>query len=106
MAKYLLDVKYTLDGLKGMVSEGGTARKEAAIKAVESVGGTMEAFYFAFGETDVYAIADVPDNVTAAAVALKLGATGAVAIRTVVLLTPAEVDAAAKVDIAYRPPGT
>lgn len=105
MAKYLLEVNYTLDGLKGLAKEGGTARLEAATKAVESVGGKMESFYYAFGGTDVYVIAEVPDNVTAAGIALKLGATGAVTLRTVVLLTPAEVDAAAEVDLAYRPPG-
>lgn len=105
MAKYLLEVNYTLDGLKGLAKEGGTARLEAATKAVESVGGKMESFYYAFGGTDVYVIAEVPDNVTAAGIALKLGATGAVTLRTVVLLTHAEVDAAAEVDLAYRPPG-
>lgn len=105
MAKYLLEVKYTLDGLQGLAEEGGTARLEAATKAIESVGGTFESFYFAFGGTDVYVIADVPDNVTAAGVALKLAATGRVAVNTVVLLTPEEVDAAAKVDLSYRPPG-
>lgn len=105
MAKYLLEVKYTLDGLKGLAEEGGTSRVKAATAAVESVGGKMESLYYAFGDVDVYAIAEVPDNVTAAALALKLAATGRVTCRTVVLLSPEDVDAAIKVGVDYRPPG-
>jgi uncharacterized protein with GYD domain len=65
----------------------------------------MEAFYYAFGADDVYLVVDVPDNVTAAAAALAVGSSGAVKIRTTVLLTPEEMDAAAKKTVAYRPPG-
>lgn len=74
-------------------------------KAVESVGGQLEAFYFAFGDRDVYVIADFPDNESAAAMALAVNASGAVTTRTVVLLTPEDVDAAAKRSVEYRAPG-
>lgn len=65
----------------------------------------MDAFYYAFGDTDVVAILDLPDTVTAAGGALLVGASGKVDIRTTVLLTPEELDAAVKVGADYRPPG-
>jgi uncharacterized protein with GYD domain len=105
MAKYLLEVKYTLDGIKGVKAEGGSARVAAATEAIESLGGTIEAFYFAFGETDVFVIADYPDNVSVAAAALAVSAGGGATVRTVVLLTPAEIDTAAAKKATYRPPG-
>src|SRR5437763_4014713 len=96
MSKFLLEASLTTQGVKGVQSEGGTARREAVSKAIQSVGGSLEAFYFGFGERDVYVIADFPDNESAAAMALSVNATGAVATNTVVLLTPEEVDAAAE----------
>ena len=74
-------------------------------KAVESVGGRLEAFFFAFGDRDVYVIADFPDNESAAAMALAVNSSGAVTTHTVVLLTPEDVDAAAKRSVEYRAPG-
>ena len=62
MPKYLLQASYTLDGVRGVLSKGGSARKAAAQAAAESVGGTLESFYFAFGSTDAFALADLPDN--------------------------------------------
>jgi uncharacterized protein with GYD domain len=85
--------------------EGGSARRATAGKARSSVGGKLDAFYYAFGETDVVTITDLPDNVTAAGVALLVAASGRVDIKTTVLLTPGEVDAAVKVTGDYRPPG-
>ena len=105
MSKFLLEASLTTQGVKGVQSEGGTARREAVSKAIQSVGGSLEAFYFGFGERDVYVIADFPDNESAAAMALSVNATGAVATNTVVLLTPEEVDAAAERSVEYRPPG-
>jgi uncharacterized protein with GYD domain len=61
--------------------------------------------YFAFGGIDAYVIADLPDNVAAAALALAVNQAGGASTNTVVLMTPAEVDEAAKKSIAYRPPG-
>jgi len=106
MPKYLLAVNYTLDGVRGLLAEGGSAREAAARAAVESVGGTMESFFFAFGGTDVYVVADMPDNASAAAMALAVGAGGGATTNTVALLTSAEVDAAAAKQVGYRAPGT
>ena len=105
MPKYLLQVSYTADGARGVLKDGGTKRQAAARALVESVGGKLEALYFAFGECDVFAIADLPDNGSAAAVSLALGASGAVTSTTTVLLTPAEMDQAAKKSASYTPPG-
>ena len=105
MPKYLLKVNYTLDGVRGVLSKGGSARSAAGRQAVESVGGTLESIYFAFGETDVYAVADLPDNAAAAAVALTISASGGATVSTTVLLTPEEVDGAAGSSVSYTPPG-
>lgn len=105
MAKYLLEVRYTLDGVRGVAAQGGSARKAAAQAAAKSVGGKVESFYFGFGKTDVFVIADLPDNTAAAALALAVTAGGGATVRTVVLLTPDEIDAAAEKTVKYTPPG-
>ncbi len=104
MPKYLLQVNYTLDGIKGLLANGGSARRDAARAAVESVGGTLESVHFAFGTTDVFAIVDLPDNAAAAALALTVSGSGGATVDTIVLLTPEELDAAARVDVSYTPP--
>jgi uncharacterized protein with GYD domain len=96
MPKYLVEASYTLDGIRGLKSAGGSARAAAIKAAVEEVGGTLEAFYFAFGKTDVYVVADVPDNRAAAAICLTVSAGGGATTRTTVLITPEEMDEAAK----------
>jgi uncharacterized protein with GYD domain len=106
MPKYLLEVEYTLDGVRGVLAKGGSARRAAATAAAKSAGGKLESFYFAFGGTDVYVIADMPDNASAAALALTVTAGGGANVRTVVLLTPDEVDAATQKDVRYKPPGS
>ena len=106
MPKYLLEVNYTLDGVRGVVAKGGSARMAAAQTAAKSVGGRLDVFYFAFGETDVFTIADLPDNAAAAALALAVTAGGGAAVRTVVLLTPDEIDAATQAKVKYSPPGS
>src|SRR5258708_919771 len=105
MPKYLLEVNYTLEGIQGVKAKGGAARKAAASAAAKSAGGKIESFFFAFGSTDVYVIADFPDNSAAAALALAVSAGGGATVRTVVLLTPDEIDAAAGKKVTYRPPG-
>jgi uncharacterized protein with GYD domain len=105
MPKYLIEASYTLDGVKGVQSAGGSSRRDAVAKVAESLGGRLENFYFAFGDHDVYTVLDLPDNESAAAVALAVNAAGGASVRTVVLLTPEEVDAAAKRSVDYRPPG-
>jgi len=106
MAKYLFEASYSQDGVRGVQSAGGSSRREAVSAVAENVGGSLESFYFAFGDSDAYVVVDLPDNESAAAVALTVNATGAVTVKTTVLLTPEDVDAAAKRSVDYRPPGS
>lgn len=105
MAKYLITATYTADGAKGLVKDGGTKRRQAAEAAVKSVGGQMEAFYFAFGENDAVLIVDAPDNASVASASLAINSSGLVQTKTVVLLTPEEIDQATKKSATYQPPG-
>ena len=105
MPKYLIQASYTAEGVKGLLKDGGSKRRAAAEDAIKGLGGKLEAFYFAFGDTDVFAIAEAPDNVSAAAVSLAVNASGAVQTKTIVLLTPEEMDKATKKTVSYRPPG-
>ena len=106
MAKYLIHGNYVDEGIQGLMKEGGSSRRAAITKLVESVGGSLESIYYAFGDTDVYVIVDLPDNVTAAGLSLITNASGAVAVSVTVLLTPEEMDAAAQLSPDYRPPGS
>ena len=105
MAKYLIQANYTSEGAKGLVKEGGSARRAAVEKAIASLGGRLDAFYYAFGNTDLFVIADMPDNASVAAMALAVGQSGLASTTTTVLLTAEEIDVAAKKAVAYRPPG-
>ena len=105
MPKYLLQASYSAEGAKGLLKDGGSKRRAAAKTLVESLGGKIDCFYFAFGKTDVFAIVDLPDSASAAAASLTIGASGAVAGRVTVLLTPEEIDQAAKKSSKYTPPG-
>jgi uncharacterized protein with GYD domain len=105
MAKYLIAANYKVEGVKGILKEGGSGRRQAVDKLLASVGGKVESFYYAFGDTDAYVVVDVPDNITAAAIALTVAASGAVNLKTTVLMTPEEVDQAIKKSPAYRAPG-
>ncbi len=105
MAKFLFSGSYTSDGTKGLLKEGGSRRRAMLEEMIGSLGGTVEAFYFAFGEADVYVIADLPDAVSAAALSMTASAAGAAGVRTVALLTTEEIDEASSKSVAYRPPG-
>ena len=105
MSKYMVHANYVGEGLKGLLKEGGSSRRETVAKLIEGMGGKMETFYYTFGDYDVVAIAELPDNVTMTALSLAVNSSGAVTAKTTVLLTPAEVDAAVKKTINYRPPG-
>jgi len=105
MAHYLFTASYTSDGVKGLLKGGGTARLDATRTLIEGLGGTLESYYFSFGSEDVVAIAELPDNATAAAVALAVSSSGRIAAKTTVLLTPAELDQAAQKQVSYTPPG-
>jgi uncharacterized protein with GYD domain len=101
MSKYLLQVSYTADGARGLLKDGGSKRRQVAEQAVKSAGGSMEAFYFAFGDTDALVIMDA----SVAAAALAINASGSVSCKTTVLLTPEEIDQATKKSVTYRGPG-
>jgi len=103
--KFLIMASYTADGAKGLLKDGGTARRAAAEAALKSAGGTLESFYFAFGDHDAFVIADAPDNASIAAASVAINSTGAVQSKTVVLLTPDEIDKATKKSVKYRAPG-
>ena len=105
MPKYLWNVSYGADGVQGLLKEGGSARRDVARQLIESLGGRMEAFYFTFGIRDAIVIADLPDTVSAVAMSLAVSASGSVAFKTTLLITPAEIDQAAKKRVGYRRPG-
>lgn len=105
MPKYLIQGSYVGEGLKGLLKEGGSSRLEAVETLLKSLGGRLESFYYAFGEDDVLGIAEFPDNASAAAYALTVNASGTIQVRTTVLMTPEEIDQAAKKSVDFRPPG-
>lgn len=104
MARYLFQGSYSTEGARGLLREGGTRRREAVERLLRSLGGRLEAFYYGFGDTDLYMIVDVPDNVAAASASLIVGASGAGRWRTVVLLTAEEMDRAAASGASYQAP--
>jgi uncharacterized protein with GYD domain len=106
MSKYLVQAKYVGDGVKGLMTEGGTKRRAAVQASCESVGGTLDCFYYAFGDTDVFGIGDFPDDATATAWSLMVNSTGAVSLHLVPLMTPEDLDDAAAKSASYRAPGT
>ncbi len=106
MPKFLFAAKYTAPaGVKGLITEGGSSREQAIGDMIAGHGGTQEAFYFTFGDSDAIAIADLPDAVTAAGIALAISSSGLATVTTTPLLTPAELDEAARIEVGYRGPG-
>lgn len=106
MAKYLLTANYSSDGMKGVLTDGGSGRKAAIEALVAGIGGTVEAVYFSFGQQDVTIICDAPDEVSIAALGITVGSTGATeSISVIELLTADQVDAAVKLSPAFRAPG-
>jgi uncharacterized protein with GYD domain len=106
MPKYLIEASYRTAGVRGVAEKGGTARRETIGKLVGELGGTVESFYFAFGDADVYVVCDLPSNEVATALALSINRSEATKIKTVVLLTPEQVDEAANMTTEYRAPGS
>ena len=104
MPRYLWRVSYTSEGARSLLEQGGSARRAAIVEMVESVGGRVEACYFALGPDDLVVIGELPDEVAAAALSIRTGAWGAATSETVVLLTPEQVDEAVGRDVTYRPP--
>jgi uncharacterized protein with GYD domain len=105
MPKYLFVANYTATGEKGVLAKGGSDRRTAVTKMVTELGGKLESFYFAFGNDDAYVIVDLPDNETAAAASLTVAESGAATLKTIVLITPEQIDAAVKKHVDYRKPG-
>jgi uncharacterized protein with GYD domain len=105
MPKFLLRARLTAEGVKGTLKDGGSSRREAIEKAIASAGGTMECFYYTFGDEDSFVICDLPDNSSAAAIALQASSSGTLSVSTTVLLTPEEIDAARGLQVDFRPPG-
>ena len=106
MPKFLVRGSYSLDGTKGLIKAGGSARREAVKKACESVGGRLESYYFVFGPDDFVIILDAPDSASAAALSLTAGSSGGIKnTQMALLLTPEEIDQAAKKSVQYNPPG-
>jgi uncharacterized protein with GYD domain len=105
MAKYLIEASYTAEGLRGLAKDKASGRKAALDKALASVGGKLDALYYAFGAADVYVICDCPDNVSAAALSLAASSSGLVRTKTIPLLTVEETDQALAKQTGYRAPG-
>ena len=105
MARYLIQGTYTADGAKGLLAKGGTARRTAVEEMLKGLGGSLEAYYWAFGDTDFYVIAELPDAASAAAIGLTVAGSGAVRVQTTVLLTAEDIDQAMTKKVGYRPPG-
>lgn len=105
MPKYLWQASYTAEGARGLLKEGGSKRQKAVEEALKSVGGKLEAFYYAFGDSDAVIIAELPDNISVAGASLAVHASGAAVTKTTVLLSPKDIDAACKKNSQYRAPG-
>jgi len=105
MPKYLIQATYSPEAAAGILKAGGTQRQKRVEELYKSVGGKVEAFYFEFGGSDALAIVDLPDNASAAAASMAVAASGAARLQTVVLLTPEEIDQAAKKKVRYTRPG-
>jgi uncharacterized protein with GYD domain len=106
MPKYMYAFSYSPEGLQGLLKEGGSSRREAAREISESLGGRLESYYFAWGETDGYAVAELPDDAAAAALAVTVSASGKVRVSTTKLIEPEEMDEAVNRSTTYRPPGS
>ena len=105
MAKFLIEGSYSSEGLKGLEKDKASGRRAAVLKAVEGVKGKLECYYFTLGEHDVMAVVELPDTVTAVALALHMSDTGLVRTKTTALLTVEETDEAVKTKVKYRGPG-
>jgi uncharacterized protein with GYD domain len=105
MPKYLLTARYNAEGVRGVMKEGGSKREAAARALVKSLGGKVEAFYFAHGDIDAVVICEFPDAASALAGVMAVNATGLVTASTTPLITAKEIDEAATKSPKYRGPG-
>ena len=105
MPKYLLEAKYTPEGVRGIKEAGASSRAKAVNDMANGLGGSLDSFHFAFGDVDAYVIVDLPDDEAAAAVAFTVGTSTTTQVKTVKLLTLDEADNAIARAVDYRPPG-
>ena len=105
MPKYLVAGSYTPDGIPGLLEDGGTGRRAKVTAMIEQAGGSVEAFYYAIGDTDVFIIIDMPDHESAVAISMAVNAVGAAVVSSTVLLSAEQMDVAAQKTVDYRPPG-
>jgi uncharacterized protein with GYD domain len=105
MPKYLIQASYTAEGTKGLMRDGGSKRRSVVEQMIKKSGGTLESFYFAFGDADVYIICDIPDVASAVAISLAVNASGTVDLKTVPLLSVEDIDQAARKQVGYSAPG-
>ena len=106
MPKYLISANYTAEGMAGVRAAGAKSRVDAVTTMIEAMGGRLDSFHFAFGDTDVFVIVDAPDDEAAAAVSIAINGTGAVRTRTTKLLTVEQIDEALRRTVDYQPPGS
>ena len=104
MAKFMFKVSYTLEGVNGLLAVGGSQRAGVLERMIKSAGGSMESFYYAFGDEDLYIVAELPDDAAAVAISLRVSAGGAGGVKTTVLMDPATIDEAVKRDVSYTTP--
>ena len=105
MPKFLIEASYTAEGLRGLSKDKASGRQAVVKEALASVGGKLEAAYFALGDTDVYVLCECPDHVSAAAISLAVSASGLVRTKTTQLMTVAETDRALAMKPGYRAAG-
>ncbi|MGD9881194.1 GYD domain-containing protein [Reyranella sp.] len=105
MAKYLMQASFTSEGLKGLQKDKASGRRDAIAKALESVGGRLEALYFTLGEYDDVLIIEAPNLESIAAFCVQVNASGVLRTRTTALLSVEEADRALAKTVAYRAPG-
>jgi uncharacterized protein with GYD domain len=114
MPKYLLQGKYTQQGVQGLratdpPTPGYYSPTERVTRVTEDIvraGGSVDAYYFAFGDVDIVIIADFPDHASVTAFTLAVNELGTTSMTTTVLILPSEVDHAIALPGNVRPPGT
>ena len=99
MSKFMYSGNYTKRGIKGLLKDGGTARKEETVRLVESLGGKVEAYYWCYGRTDFITIMDFPDHTTVTGMALNIAASGTFTGNLTPLISVEEMDEMVKVSI-------
>lgn len=103
MPRYLVQAKYTESGLRDILKEGGSKRAEVIGSVIHALGGSVESFFYALGDTDVFVVINLPDAINACAFSIATNASGAVIVRTTVLLTPEELDEATALASRCKP---